>query len=369
MPNFLYYLTHSAINAHFSKNSTDFVVREVPLYEFSGNGEWCVVLIQKKDLTTNQALQIFSEQLGVKMREFGYAGLKDKEGLTIQYICFPAKFEANLANFSHEKIKILSQTRHENKLRIGHLKGNNFFIRLKKVLPVEAQKIKNAFENIANQGFANYFGYQRFGKFGDNYELGLAILRGEKSMKNPKMRDFLISAYQSKLFNLWLEKRVEISKFANEFSLSELAKIYGFDKESAKQIASQPQFYKLLGGEVLGHFPYGKFFVCENLDAEVQRFLKRDITSAGLLVGKSGIASSEIAKKFEDEIFSLSYEFSHKMTGSRRFAWSFIDNAKFSYDENKAQVCLEFYLPKGSYATVVLEEILHCDIFDGAGEI
>ena len=75
MPNFLYYLNHAPINAHFSKNSTDFVVREVPLYEFSGSGEWCVILVQKKDLTTSQALQIFSEHLGVKMREFGYAGL------------------------------------------------------------------------------------------------------------------------------------------------------------------------------------------------------------------------------------------------------------------------------------------------------
>ena len=100
-------LNHSEISAHFSKNSSDFVVREVPLYEWSGNGEHCVILVQKKDLTTSEMLKILSEFLGVKMRDFGYAGLKDKEGMTTQFVSFPFKFSPNLSAFSHEKIKIL----------------------------------------------------------------------------------------------------------------------------------------------------------------------------------------------------------------------------------------------------------------------
>lgn len=71
--------------------------------------------------------------------------------------------------------------------------------------------------NLDKQGFANYFGYQRFGKFGDNYKEGLEILRGKK-MKNVKMKEFLISAFQSELFNRYLSKRVELSHFANDFS-------------------------------------------------------------------------------------------------------------------------------------------------------
>ncbi|MDA3053899.1 MULTISPECIES: tRNA pseudouridine(13) synthase TruD [unclassified Campylobacter] len=361
---FLYTLNHAPINAHFSKNSADFVVREVPLYEPSGDGEHAMIHLQKKDLTTWEALQILSEHLGVKMRDFGYAGLKDKEGLTSQFVTFPFKFAPNLESFSHEKIKILSLNRHKNKLKIGHLKGNNFFIRLKKVLPTDALKLREALETLSAQGFANYFGFQRFGKFGDNAEAGLAILRGEKRIKNPKMRDFLISAYQSELFNTWLAKRVEISKFASEFSVSEFAKIYGFDKDLAKSIATQAQFYKLLPGEILGHFPHGAFFTCEDLGAEVERFVRRDITSAGLIAGAQKLRASGVANRFESEIFAEAEGHLAQTNGSYRYAWSYIEDISHSYDEEKAQFGFSFYLPKGSYATVILEEILHREIFE-----
>jgi len=92
----LYTLNHAPINAHFSKNSSDFVVREVPLYEPSNEGEHCILLLQKKGIGTHEALRILSERTGAKMREFGYAGLKDKQGLTTQHVSMPAKFEPAL---------------------------------------------------------------------------------------------------------------------------------------------------------------------------------------------------------------------------------------------------------------------------------
>ena len=175
----LYALTHAPINAYFSKNSDDFVVREIPLYAFSGQGEHLIVEICKKDMTTQEALQALSEVSGVKMRDFGYAGLKDKQGMTTQFISMPRKFETMLANFSHEKMKILSLAAHDNKLRIGHLKGNSFFIRLKKVMSGEAAKLEQAVRNIDEAGYANYFGYQRFGKYGDNAQSGLELLKSD----------------------------------------------------------------------------------------------------------------------------------------------------------------------------------------------
>lgn len=362
MANFLYTLSHSPIDAYFTKNSRDFIVREVPLYDFSGDGEHCVICLQKKDLTTFDALHILSEHLGVKIRDFGYAGLKDKDGLTSQFISFPAKFAADIKNFSHEKIKILSITKHKNKLKIGHLKGNNFFIRLKKVSQIDAQKIQAALQTIANQGFANYFGYQRFGKFSDNFEQGEKILKGEKKFKNPKMRNFLISAFQSKLFNKYLEKRVEISKMAGEFSGAQLAKIYDLQVDEVSSIMNQKQFFKILNGDILGHFPHGKFFVCENLDDEVQRFLRREISPSGLLLGNIKLKSQMLSARFENEIYEKFYAYSPQLNGTFRYLWSFIENVSCIYDEQNAQLNLEFYPPKGSYATVILEEILHKEI-------
>lgn len=361
----LYALKHSPINVYFSKNSNDFVVREKPLYEFSGKGEHLILHIQKKDLSTSEALRILSEQSGVKMRDFGYCGLKDKQGLTTQYISMPKKFEENLKNFKHEKMKILESFVHDNKLRIGHLKGNSFFIRLKKVLKVDALKIEQAFKNIQEQGFANYFGYQRFGKFQDNFSQGLEILKG-KNIKNKKMQEFLISAFQSELFNKYLSKRVEISHFINDFSEKEISQIYALDKEEIKSLKNQKQFFKLLKGEVLGHYPFGKCFICEDLINEVERFNQKDISAMGLLLGERVYESKNdtFARKIEDEIFSNFYEYKTKMQGSRRFLWSYMQDCKCFYDEEKAHFTLEFFLQKGSYATVILEEILHTDIFE-----
>ena len=365
----LYALTHAPIEAYFSKNSDDFVVREIPLYEFSGDGEHLIVEISKKDMTTSDALHVLSEVTGAKMRDFGYAGLKDKQGMTTQFISMPRKFESALASFSHEKMKILSLNVHKNKLRIGHLKGNSFFIRLKKVLPNNAKKLEQVFISIDKMGYANYFGYQRFGKFGDNAETGLELLKngtinGKKS-KNPKLNDFLISAFQSDLFNRWLSKRVEISRFAQDFSLGELAQIYPYlDGAILKKIKSQKRFFKLIEGEVLGHYPHGKCFLCEDLDAEGARFDARDITSCGLIAGAKAYEAQGVAKVVEDEIFAQANEYKAKMTGSRRFAWCYLEDASYKYNEEKAHFTVNFTLQKGSYATVVLEEILHKNIFD-----
>lgn len=365
----LYALTHAPIEAYFSKNSDDFVVREIPLYEFSGDGEHLIVEISKKDMTTSDALHALSEVTGAKMRDFGYAGLKDKQGMTTQFISMPRKFENALANFSHEKMKILNLNVHKNKLRIGHLKGNSFFIRLKKVLPSNAKKLEQAFISIDKMGYANYFGYQRFGKFGDNAETGLELLKngtinGKKS-KNVKLNDFLISAYQSDLFNRWLSKRVEISKFAQDFSLDELAQIYPyFDSAILKNLKSQKRFFKLIEGEVLGHYPHGKCFLCEDLDVEGARFDARDITSCGLIAGAKAYEAQGAARAVEDQIFAQANEYKAKMTGSRRFAWCYLEDASYKYNEEKAHFTINFTLQKGSYATVVLEEILHKNIFE-----
>ncbi|TQR40785.1 tRNA pseudouridine(13) synthase TruD [Campylobacter sp. MIT 12-8780] len=352
-------LNHSPIKAYFSKNSKDFVVREVPLYEFSGEGEHLVFEIAKKDLSTHEALRLLSEHLGAKMRDFGYAGLKDKQGYTTQFLSLPRSFESRLLEFKHEKLEIKNTFLHKNKLKIGHLKGNSFFIRLKKVGKVEAIKLENAFKALKEQGFANYFGYQRFGKFKDNFNLGLEILHGKK-LKNKKMSDFFISAFQSELFNRYLSKRVELSHFASKLSLKEFALIYKLDEARARKIVEQKQFFKLLENEVLGHYPFGKCFLCEDLDTEIKRFLNKELSPMGLLLGVKAFECKEgLAQNLEDEIYHDFYTFKSKMQGSRRFAWSFLEAACCRYDEQKAHFCLEFFLQKGSYATTILEELLH----------
>lgn len=354
-----FFMSHSPIKqAYFSKNSNDFVVDELPLYPFSGEGEHLVLHLRKKDLTTWQMLECLSEVCGAKLRDFGYAGLKDKDGMTVQYVSIHKKFEDKFENFSHEKIKILSKTYHVNKIKIGHLKGNRFFVRLKKVLPTDALKLTQACKKIEKDGYPNYFGYQRFGKNGQNYEEGKAILSGEKKERNKKLNNFLISAYQSELFNNWLSKRVEISKCFESFTLKELKEHFGWSEDILKSTKNQPQFFKMIQGDVCHHYPHGKAFLCEDLDTELKRFLQKEITLTGWLVGGKCIKAENLSAQIEEEYFLEAKPFLEKLNGTRRFAWNFAQNVEYKYKEQEAWFELNFTLQKGSYATVFLEELL-----------
>ncbi len=353
----MYILKHSPLkDIVFTKNSSDFVVHEIPAYEFNGEGEHLVMLVRKKDLTTWEMLKILSAFSGVKVRDFGYAGLKDKEGLTTQYVSILKKHESSFENFSHDKIKILNKSYHKNKLKIGHLKANKFFIRLKKVNEIDAKKLSNGLEFLFKHGYPNFFGYQRFGKEQNNAQDGLKILKSELKIQNPKMKKFLISAYQSELFNKWLQRRIEISHLVENFSLKELKNMLNFSEDVLKNLKSQKQFLKIFSGDVMHHYPHGKAFLCENLEAEIQRFANKQTTLTGFLLGFKAMQSEAEAKKIDDEIFS--YEHIKQMNGSRRFAWSFMQDLEYRYIEEKAWFEMNFILQKGSYATTILDQLL-----------
>ena len=359
----LYFLNHAKIDVIFNKNSRDFLVEEVPLYENSGEGEHLVLKVRKKDMTTWDMLQVMSEHLGVRVRDIGYAGLKDKDGMTIQSISMLKKgIEDKIEDFNHNKIKILETACHKNKLRIGHLMGNRFFIRLKKVSKTDATILSNILEKIKDEGIPNYFGYQRFGRDKANHEIGREILEGKREERRRKMKNFFISAYQSHLFNLWLSKRVEMSKLFNSFSVDELNLIFNYSKETISQIKNQKNFCKILPGDIMHHYPHGKAFMINEMIEESRRFQNKEITLTGLLVGKKPIKADGIAGDIERDFFDECQDYLKLMQGSRRLAWIFPNDIEYKYKEEEAWFELNFFLPKGSYATVFLEELLHSEV-------
>ncbi|EDM24343.1 tRNA pseudouridine(13) synthase TruD [Caminibacter mediatlanticus] len=339
--------SHAPINFHFNKNSENFVVEEIPLYPFAHTGEWLMLKVRKKGLTTNEMINKLSAATGIKKRDIGYAGLKDKGGMTIQWISVPRKYRDNVNKFEDKNIKIVEQDLHRNKLKIGHLKGNKFFVRLKKVLPVDAKKIDSVLKEIKKYGMPNFFGYQRFGKFGNNFEEGKAIIEGEKFIKNRRMEKFLISAYQSKLFNDWLAERIRLS---NIFDLSEKELLMaGYDKELIKFVKSQKHPFKLLPGDVMTHYPMGKCFYLESLENS-ERFYKKEISVTGLLPGKKALRAKDKAREIEEK-----YDELIPANGDRRIAWIFPEIIEKKYLKDFAQYELVFILPKGAYATVLID--------------
>jgi tRNA pseudouridine13 synthase len=335
---------------HFNSSARDFIVSEIPLYEFSGNGEHLVLHIRKKDLTTWQMLDILSNHIGIKRKEIGYAGLKDKNAMTMQYISIPARLEDKLESFSHPQIKILSSIRHNNKIRVGHLKGNSFKIRLKKVLGVQKDKLDSALKWIESNGVPNYFGHQRFGTDGTNWIDGKKLLEGKLKIRDKKTREFLIGSYQSYLFNKWLSYRVQLSKLLDSFTPSQTQEILKLPQGTLDGVAKQKQFFKLLSGDLMMHYPYGRMFVVEDLANEAIRFQTKDISPTGLLPGKKAKYSLQNAKIIEDM-----FDEDINVTATRRYAWIFPGNIQGVHIPEKAHYELSFDLPKGSYATNVLD--------------
>ena len=347
-----YSLGHSSIDFHFKQSPRDFVVEEIPLYEFSGEGEHLILFVRKKNLSTLELVSALAKYLGIKNKEIGYAGLKDKHAMTKQYISLHKKYEESLDKFNHENIKILSKAYHNNKIRIGHLRGNRFYIKVKKVNPTSASKIDEALKSIDKNGMPNFFGYQRFGHDGDNHIDGEKIAKGEKKERNPKVKKFLISAYQSHLFNLWLSRRLEINTLISNFKSEELESLLNMPKTELDKLKAQKHPFKLISGDIMEHYPHGRLFDFDGSEHDYTRFKERDISVTGLLCGKkvkvtSGIAR-EIEKDFDDDI---------NADGARRYAWVYPTDIEGRFNQVEAQYEFNFTLPKGSYATVLLEEI------------
>ena len=347
-----YSLGHSSIDFHFKQSARDFVVEEIPLYEFSGEGEHLVLFVRKKNLSTLELVSMIAKYLGIKNKEIGYAGLKDKHAMTKQYISLHKKYEEAMDGFSHESVKILSKTYHNNKLKIGHLSGNRFYIKVKKVNPTAAQKIDEALKNISDLGMPNFFGYQRFGNDGDNHIDGEKIAKGEKKERNPKIRKLLINAYQSHLFNLWLSRRLEINTLVKNFKAEELEPLLNMPKDEVEKLKAQKHPFKLMRGDIMEHYPHGRLFDFNESEDDLERFLNRDITVTGLLCGKKVKTASELAgvieKDFDDTI---------NADGARRYAWVYPTEVEGRYNSMEAQYEMNFTLPKGSYATVLVEEV------------
>ncbi|PAF41619.1 tRNA pseudouridine(13) synthase TruD [Helicobacter sp. 11S02629-2] len=365
---------HAPLSFVFSHTPKDFIVEEVPLYESSLEGEHLVLFIRKKNITTFDLLEKLANFAPKK--DIGYAGLKDKNALTYQYISVP--FKTDLSMIEDENIKILDSKRHNNKLKIGHLKGNKFFIRLKKVDSLNAKRLEDELKMALAFGFPNYFGYQRFGNFNDNYKLAASIKKPIK--RQSKKEKFLISALQSFYFNSWLDSRLKLSSLIDTMDIASLLKlrfkdfmgsedldstllernVFGKEDTLTLELAQSHKIpYKLLKGDICKHFPYGKYFDIEDLKEEYVRFESKDIAPTGLLSGED---SKKQSRNCLDEV-SLSKTIESSFTkpilalGTRRYAWSFISDLKYEYKDTLAHFELSFFLPSGSYATSFLEYI------------
>jgi tRNA pseudouridine13 synthase len=155
----------------------DFVVEEQPLYPPSGEGEHTFFEIQKIGIPTFVAVREIARALDVPARSIGYAGLKDAQAITCQVLsAHNVPPEAVLA-LDLPGIQVRWAERHRHKLKIGHLRGNRFTIRVRQVEEPALETCRAILDVLTQRGVPNYYGPQRFGIRGDSHLLGRRVVR------------------------------------------------------------------------------------------------------------------------------------------------------------------------------------------------
>src|SRR5438105_1499842 len=106
----------------------DFEVEEIPAYEPCGSGPFLYLWVEKRDMGAEYFLRQVARRLGLSDRDVGAAGLKDRRAVTRQMISVPEAAAEHLPRLDGDGLRVLSVSRHTNKLKPGHLHGNRFSI-------------------------------------------------------------------------------------------------------------------------------------------------------------------------------------------------------------------------------------------------
>lgn len=186
----------------------DFFVDELAGFDPSGSGEHLLLSIEKRGMNTAFAARSIAQWAGVGEMAIGYAGLKDRHAVTRQRfsVHLPRKIAPDIADLQVDGLQVLEHAWHAKKLPRGALAGNRFVLVLRDVSG-DRSAIDERLKQIAARGVPNFFGEQRFGRDGDNPAKALAMFDGRRVRR--EQRGMLLSAARSALFNQVLRARVE----------------------------------------------------------------------------------------------------------------------------------------------------------------
>lgn len=398
------YLTQDlpGIGGAIKERLEDFVVEELPLYTPIGEGQHTFFEIRKEGLSTFQAVQAIARALGVPSKQIGYAGLKDAQAITCQVLSVEGVPPETVTALDLPHIRVMWAERHRNRLKIGHLRGNRFVIRVRGVDESALPACKVILDVLARRGVPNRYGPQRFGQRGNSACLGRAVVQRDapKFIKDllgaphpnegpaiqaaraqfdagewaqaltlfpanmvderqalhtlirtqgdygytyaavPKrLKVFLLSAYQSALFNRVLDARLDLLDCVYEGDLAMKhpgRSVFRVEDEAAEQ-ARAARFEISPTGPIFGF----KMMQASGWQGDLE---------AGILAAE-GLTLEDF--RVGDGI---------KARGERRSLRFRVHDPELWYDNG---VVLRFWLPKGCYATAVLAEIMKVSLSQG----
>ncbi len=208
------------VSGVFRSCPEDFIVYENLGFTPTGDGEHCLLHIEKVGQNTHWVAQQIEIALGLDRKSVGYCGRKDRHAVTRQWLSiYDPKRKVDIDQIAIEGVTVLTNTRHSQKLRPGDHESNRFTIRLRDlrldgnddidIAEGKEQQISlvNEIKERLEKGIPNYFGPQRFGRDGNNLLAANAWLTEGKSPSR-QQRSMVMSAARSYLFNTILAARV-----------------------------------------------------------------------------------------------------------------------------------------------------------------
>ncbi|MGD2110128.1 MAG: tRNA pseudouridine(13) synthase TruD [Phycisphaerae bacterium] len=381
----------------------DFVVEELPLYPAAGEGTHTYFVLEKRGLTTPAAIDLVARALGRNRRDFGYAGLKDAHGVTRQVISIEHVDPDRVASLEFSKLRIRSVTRHTNKIKLGHLAGNRFDIKIRDACNAAGSRAEPILNTLARRGGPNYFGPQRFGARGDNAVIGRAILCDDydealaRLLGRPgphdrsdvrKARELFDAGDLTAAADAWpramdTQRRVcrALSKSGGDARKAwravdhSLRKLYVsavqselFNEVLARRIDRLDRF---IDGDIAWIHRNGACFRVEEVDVEQPRCDAFEISPTGPLFGKRMTEPTGAAGELEGEILAgsgitkdrMRAKDGTKLDGARRPLRVPVQDLESDEGEDHRGPYLRlcFSLPPGAYATNITREVCKTD--------
>jgi tRNA pseudouridine13 synthase len=195
------------VSLRLRESPEDFRVDELPAYAPSGSGAHTFVRIEKRLRTTEEVARALARAAGVRPGDVGYAGRKDRVALTTQWFSVPGLDPARALALELAGARVLEAAPHPHKLRTGHLRGNRFEIAVRGADAAVADAARARLAQAVARGFPNRYGPQRYGRDGDNAERARALLAGGASRLARRDARFLLSALQARVFDTALAAR------------------------------------------------------------------------------------------------------------------------------------------------------------------
>ena len=381
----------------------DFRVEEVPLYSASGEGEHVFFEVEKTDLSTIEAIERLSHELDRDFADFGFAGLKDRKGITRQVFSIAGFPPERLLRLGIPQLQVLWARRHANKLRVGHLRGNRFVVRVRGVEESMRRDVETVLSVIMERGLPNYYGHQRFGTRGDAQWVGRALLRHDDEAairrilghpstaeRNPDIvaARYLFMQYrwtealerfprayreEHKLLRYLLRSGENFTAARRRIRL-DIVRLYFTAYQSylfnkaleTRLILTEGDLERFFPGDVAYNHRNGSLFRVEEPSAVLERTRSFEISPSGPIFGKKmlipapGIQEEIESRLLEEhgllhsDFFELQQRF--RLGGGRRPFRVKVKDLEWHFEENS--LILKFFLPKGSYATTLLREVM-----------